>query len=89
MPGWPAECRLLCAAGSPAINKRQRGRAGHQSVTYKGIRVELLYKFNDDWDALITQSYQNMDSRACSTSSQCLGWRKAESARGHPVQPLL
>ena len=32
-------------------------------MTYQGIRAEVLYKFNDDWDALITQSYQSMDSR--------------------------
>jgi iron complex outermembrane receptor protein len=31
-------------------------------VTYQGIRLSALYKINDDWDALITQSYQNMRS---------------------------
>jgi iron complex outermembrane recepter protein len=49
--------------GSPSIsNSIVAGRAINP-VTYKGIRVELLYKFNEDWDALITQSYQQMDSR--------------------------
>ncbi len=32
-------------------------------MTYRGVRVEGLYKINDDWDALLTQSYQHMDSR--------------------------
>ena len=49
--------------GSPAINNANVAGRAINPVTYKGIRVELLYKFNDDWDALITQSYQNMDSR--------------------------
>jgi iron complex outermembrane receptor protein len=29
-------------------------------VTYTGLRVEALYQFNDDWNALLAQSYQNM-----------------------------
>jgi iron complex outermembrane recepter protein len=32
-------------------------------LTYTGFRVEALFKFNDSWDALLTQSYQNMDSQ--------------------------
>ena len=32
-------------------------------LTYTGFRVEALYKINSDWDALLTQSYQNMDSQ--------------------------
>jgi outer membrane receptor protein involved in Fe transport len=32
------------------------------TVTYQGIRVSALYKFNDDWDALLSQSYQEMHS---------------------------
>ncbi len=29
-------------------------------VTYTGLRAEGLYRFNEDWDALIAQSYQNI-----------------------------
>jgi iron complex outermembrane recepter protein len=32
-------------------------------VTYQGIRVEALYKFNEDWNFLLSQSYQQMDSQ--------------------------
>src|SRR6202047_1666973 len=49
--------------GSPAINNNGLSGRAINPVTYQGIRVEALYKFNDDWDALITQSFQNMDSR--------------------------
>lgn len=61
-----------CGAGGPAcqvppdapsINNYQIAGNNINPVTYKGIRAELLYKFNEDWDALITQSYQNMDSQ--------------------------
>lgn len=31
-------------------------------LTYTGIRVGALYKFNDNWNALLTQSYQNIDA---------------------------
>jgi iron complex outermembrane receptor protein len=49
--------------GTQAIsNDKISGRAINP-VTYKGARAELLWKINDDWDALITQSYQDMDSK--------------------------
>jgi iron complex outermembrane recepter protein len=32
-------------------------------LDYDGIRVEVLYKINDGWDALLSQSYQNMDAQ--------------------------
>jgi iron complex outermembrane receptor protein len=49
--------------GSPSINNNNLAARAINPVTYQGIRAEVLYKFNDDWDALITQSFQNMDSR--------------------------
>jgi outer membrane receptor protein involved in Fe transport len=32
------------------------------TATYKGIRGEVLYKINDDWNVLLTQSYQNLEA---------------------------
>ncbi|HWG70400.1 MAG TPA: TonB-dependent receptor [Steroidobacteraceae bacterium] len=32
-------------------------------VTYQGFRLSGLYKINDDWDVLLTQSYQNMNAQ--------------------------
>jgi outer membrane receptor protein involved in Fe transport len=32
-------------------------------LTYTGFRLSALYKINEDWDALLTQSYQSMDSQ--------------------------
>ncbi|MEA3179138.1 MAG: hypothetical protein QOI59_2661, partial [Gammaproteobacteria bacterium] len=31
-------------------------------VTYQGLRVEALYRFNEDWKALLAQSYQNIEA---------------------------
>jgi len=49
--------------GSPTANNFGLAARAINPVTYQGIRAEVKYKFNDDWDALITQSFQNMDSR--------------------------
>ncbi len=35
---------------------------GFNTDQYQGIRVGLAYKINDQWDALLTQSYQDMHS---------------------------
>ncbi len=31
-------------------------------VTYTGLRVEALYRFNEAWNALLAQSYQNIEA---------------------------
>jgi len=45
----------------PISNYNQAAR-DINSLTYKGIRGQLLYQFNDDWSLLVAQSYQNMDA---------------------------
>jgi outer membrane receptor protein involved in Fe transport len=32
-------------------------------VTYQGVRAEVLYKINQDWDVLVTQTFQQMDAQ--------------------------
>jgi iron complex outermembrane recepter protein len=63
----------ICAAGKPttfgvppgsaAVNNNALVGNNINPVTYKGARAELLWKVNDDWDALVTQSYQDMDAQ--------------------------
>ena len=36
-------------------------------VTYKGVRLEALYRINEDWDALIAQSNQSTEADGVST----------------------
>src|SRR5438876_8696746 len=45
----------------PINNKLQIGRATNP-LTYKGVRGELLYQLNDDWNFLVSQAYQNLDA---------------------------
>ncbi|MGB7601036.1 MAG: TonB-dependent receptor, partial [Candidatus Sulfotelmatobacter sp.] len=47
---------------SVSINNYQIAANDINPVTYQGIRGELLYKVNDDWDVLLSQMYQNMDA---------------------------
>jgi iron complex outermembrane receptor protein len=49
--------------GSPSLNNNNTAARAINPVTYKGIRAEALYQFSDDWNALISQSYQELDSR--------------------------
>ena len=48
--------------GSPVINNNNLARNAINPVTYEGLRVSALWNINDSWNALITQSYQDMDA---------------------------
>jgi len=50
-------------------------------VTYKGGRAELLYQINDDWKALITQSYQDLDAEG-------VFWAEQYDGLGTPLPDL-
>ena len=47
---------------SPVINNYNMVANAINPVTYTGMRASLLWKINDAWDALLTQSYQNIDA---------------------------
>ena len=49
--------------GSQFINNANFTGNAINPVTYQGARAEILYKINDDWDVLLTQSYQDMNSQ--------------------------
>jgi iron complex outermembrane recepter protein len=67
--------------GSPTINNSSVTGNDINPVTYQGARVEALYKFNDDWNMLITQSYQQMDS-------QGVFYQQPNASDGAALQPL-
>ena len=48
--------------GSPVLNNANLVQNAINPVTYQGIRVSALWKINDDWNALIAQTYQSMDA---------------------------
>ncbi len=67
--------------GSPTLNNNALAANAINPVTYKGLRAEALYKINDDWDVLLTQSYQNLDSSG-------VFYQQPASSNGAPLGPL-
>jgi outer membrane receptor protein involved in Fe transport len=60
----PADPSTFCVPpNSPTINNA--GVIGNDinPVTYQGMRAEVLYKINQDWDVLVTQTFQQMDAQ--------------------------
>ncbi len=49
--------------GSAVINNNNIAANAINPVTYKGIRASLLWNINEDWNALLTQAYQDMNSQ--------------------------
>ena len=67
--------------GSPSVNNATVAARAINPVRYQGIRAEALYKFTDDWDFLVTQSYQNMNSEG-------VFYQQPNASDGAPLQPL-
>lgn len=67
--------------GSASINNATVAARAINPVTYQGARGEVLYKFTDDWDFLVTQSYQNMNSEG-------VFYQQPNASDGAPLQPL-
>jgi outer membrane receptor protein involved in Fe transport len=67
--------------GSSTVNNNALVANAINPVTYQGIRVELLYKFNDDWDALLSQTYQSMDAEG-------VFYQQPLSSSGASLSPL-
>jgi iron complex outermembrane recepter protein len=68
-------------AHSVAINNFDIAANHINPVTYEGIRVEALYRLNEDWDALLDQSYQSLEADGVFTEM-------AANSLGEP-QPAL
>ena len=89
---YPANATGQCPDGLPntgscvppgtqvIANNAIAGRAINP-VTYQGMRVEGLYKFNDDWDLLISQSYQDLQS-------QGVFYQQPNASDGAKLNPL-
>jgi iron complex outermembrane recepter protein len=48
--------------GSPSLSNSAAVGNAINPVTYKGLRVSGLYRFDDDWNVLLQQSYQQMEA---------------------------
>ncbi|HEY1427001.1 MAG TPA: TonB-dependent receptor [Caulobacteraceae bacterium] len=69
----------LCALpNAPQANNFQVAGRDSNPVTYDGARVSLLWQVNDDWDVLISQTFQDLDAEGVD----------ATFPRGSDFQPL-
>ncbi len=75
-PGPP--CQV--PPGSPVINNYLIAKNAINPVTYTGLRASALWQINDDWSALIVQSYQDMDA-------QGVFYQMPTSSDGQPLPP--
>jgi outer membrane receptor protein involved in Fe transport len=66
--------------GAAAINNNNIAARAINPVTYQGLRVSALWDINDDWNALITQSYQNIDAEG-------VFYQMPKSSDGDPLPP--
>ena len=80
---------------SVSINNNNLVGNAINPLTYTGIRLEALYKINSDWNALLTQSYQNMNSEGVfnempygSEGARLTNDVLAEPIGGQPLPPL-
>ena len=67
--------------GTSSISNSNIARRAINPATYTGIRAQLLYKFNDDWDLLLSQSFQNLNTDG-------VFYQQPASSDGAPLQPL-
>jgi len=71
----------MVPADSVVINNANVVANQINPVTYSGVRVQALYQFNDDWKALLSQSYQNMEAQGVFAEM-------AANSLGEPQPPL-
>src|ERR1700757_4506343 len=61
---YPDQCGTgtpcMVPPNSPVINNYNLAAKAINPVTYTGVRAAALWEINDDWNALLTQSYQNI-----------------------------
>ena len=53
----------ILPTNSQSINNNNLVANGINPVTYTGFRLSALWKINEQWNALLTQSYQNMNAQ--------------------------
>src|ERR1051325_11722943 len=66
---------------STPINNDKIAGNNINPVSYKGIRGSVLYQINDDWNVLVSQSYQNMQADGVFAEMP-------NGSEGQPLQPL-
>ena len=80
---------------SQSINNNSLVGNAINPLTYTGLRCRALYKINSDWNALLTQSYQNMDAEGVfyempygAEGARCSPLTRLRRIGGQPLPPL-
>ena len=80
--GLPAGAAGYCTvANAPVGNNASIAAKNQNPVTYHGARLSALYDVNDDWNVLITQSFQSMNAAGVS-------YEEPIGANFQPLKPL-
>src|ERR1700722_15453987 len=80
--GWsPTGTPCQVPPSAAPINNLANAANNINPLTYQGLRASLLWQINEDWNVLITQSYQNMDAEG-------VFYQMPHSSDGAPLQPL-
>ena len=61
-PGGYSSAYPASVLGVASANNFNLAKRAQNPLTYNGFRVSALYQFSEDWNALIQQSYQNMEA---------------------------
>ncbi len=80
-PGGATPTAYGVPPGSPSINNYQIARNNINPVTYTGFRLSALAKFNEDWNLLVTQLYQNLEADG-------VFYQQPNASDGAPLAPL-
>jgi iron complex outermembrane receptor protein len=59
LPSLPVS---MGGAGNPTANNADLLGSDTNTVDYQGARLSVLWKFNDNWNFLLQQNYQNLES---------------------------
>ena len=70
--------KLCTLPGAPQGNNFDTARNNYNPVEYQGARLSGLYDINDDWNILVSESFQSLDAEGMST----------EYPTGSDFQPL-
>ena len=57
---------LCTLPGAPEANNSAIARNNFNPVEYRGVRASGLYDFNDDWNLLVSESFQSLDAEGLS-----------------------
>ncbi|HZZ87905.1 MAG TPA: TonB-dependent receptor [Caulobacteraceae bacterium] len=65
--GGPHNLCALPRSSAPQADNLDIARNNFNPVTYQGVRASVLYDINDDWNVLITESFQSLDAEGISS----------------------